>query len=707
MKFRIFLLFFLIFILAGCINEYQVTFNTMGGDSIAAIDVNSGDTVDLPTPIKEGHTFLGWFEDEEYKQEFTNESKVTSDLTLFAKWEVNSYTISFDTNGGNNLDPISFLYQENIEIDVVPEKEGHNFIGWYYNNEPFALDKMPAEDITLVAVWDLNSYYVRFDTDGGTKVNEQIVDHGSKVVKPEDPLRTNYTFGGWFEDEELTIPYDFDKPVNGPLTLYAKWVQYLIKFDTNGAGDLAPLIVQSGDEIDKLPIPTKSGVTFLHWTYEGNIIEPPFTFDFDENILLKAVWLKAYGNNKYRDGSQIYIPANYEEKSVDFRGMWVSHLTGDIASFTGKQQAMNQINDVLNTLESWNMNAIVYHVRIHNDALYDTDLSPKRSSVQGLNFDEWDYLEWFIEEAHRRGIEFHAWLNPYRIKGSKVSAQTIAKEYQNYPLNPASNPENILVGSSGAILNPGEPAVREYLIDVCLELMEKYDIDAIHFDDYFYISMDSSADAVTYNKYKHLSNTTNIHDWRREQVDIFIRDLKLEMDKFNKDNNRNVELGISPSGIWKNGDGKVKYDANGTAITNGSYTAGFSHYGSYLYSDTKKWIDEEWIDYIVPQIYWGFNHSVAPYADILDWWAKVVKYKDVKLYSGLGIYKAADASNTDSWKTNPYEFSDQILYNNKLPEVDGVIIFRYNYMKSLINSKNPGALKVINELWTKKANTPK
>ena len=175
-----------------------------------------------------------------------------------------------------------------------------------------------------------------------------------------------------------------------------------------------------------------------------------------------------------------------------------------------------------------------------------------------------------------------------------------------------------MFGSGVTILNPGEPEVREFLIDTVMELIENYDVDAIHFDDYFYAN--GVNDSKTYNKPGYNPKKLSLADWRREQVDIFIRDLSQAIRNFNIQNNRYVQLGISPTGIYKNasrrgfayGIGSTDYyDANGNFITSGSNTAGFQHSGDYLYADTKKWIDNEWIDYILPQTYWGFTRAAA------------------------------------------------------------------------------------------------
>lgn len=416
---------------------------------------------------------------------------------------------------------------------------------------------------------------------------------------------------------------------------------------------------------------------------------------------------------KLSNGTQVYldragqikaqIPTEYNVKEREFRAVWISQLVGDVPSITSKEAYISNMMSVLDVLERYNINAIVYHIRIMNDALYDSDDNPKSAYLGNVDFEEWDYLEWLIDEVHRRGIEFHAWMNPYRIQNGLNNVSSIPARYANFPNNPASDASMLLVGDNGVILNPGEPRVRQFIVDTSMDVIEKYDVDAIHFDDYFYISMNQNADAHTYSKYKANSQTTNIEDWRREQVDIFIKDLSDEMREYNTLNNRQVQLGISPSGIWRNGNGVVSgYNENGDAITNGSDTVGFAHYGNYLYSDTKKWIDNEWIDYVVPQAYWAFTKQVALHAGIVNWWQQVVKNKDVNLYIGMGLYMISGGDT--EWNKDPYEASNQALYSSQFENVDGMVMYQY---KSIITSaKNPGLQRIKDSYWNRPALAP-
>jgi len=435
---------------------------------------------------------------------------------------------------------------------------------------------------------------------------------------------------------------------------------------------------------------------------------------------------------KYRGKEEVVLmPESYNEKEEYFRAVWVTPVCNDFQPSPNKEEMKANLLNVLSYLEKMNMNAIVFHVRTYNNAYYRTKLAPIDSNFGTYeSFGEWDYLKWFIDECHSRGIEFHAWLNPYRIKSEGFpegfKETDIAELYKDFPVNPASDPKNILLDyGTGAILNPCKEVVQQYIIDVCLEFMANYNVDAVHFDDYFYVQMSErievlkEADQDNYVEY--IKNNPNCgfkedcakdkKDWRRMNVDNFVYNLSCAMKKFNKENNRQVQLGISPTGIYRNGNGEVTYDENGTAITNGSNTVGQEHYESYLFCDAKKWVDNEWIDYIVPQTYWAFTHPVAGFADVTDWWTKVVRNKKVNLYCGMGLYLSYSKRDTCSWKSNPDEASDQVLYCANKEFVKGTCIFSFRNLVKTIDDDTTIAHnaieKVYKEYWANKVKTPK
>ena len=399
----------------------------------------------------------------------------------------------------------------------------------------------------------------------------------------------------------------------------------------------------------------------------------------------------------YRDGSgYVYINKNHYSTGGEFRGVWVSPLTGDIGNYISMESYKSQMLDVIHKMEKYNLNVMIFHVRIMNDALYESKYN-SWSSYYNTNPD-WDMLPWLIEECHKHGIEFHAWMNPYRVTTNvSLSLEECARRHK--ATNAASNPKNLLKASSTIILNPGIPEVQTFLVDTCMELVENYDVDAIHFDDYFYAA--GIDDSETIREY----NTTGLSeaDFRRSQVDAFIEKLSKALRAYNEASGRRVQLGIAPTGVWKNGNGVVTYDSDGKAISSGSRTSAYAHYGSPLYADTLKWINNNWIDYILPQTYWAITNSAGPYCDLVKWWNAACKNSKTNLYSSLGLYMSA--SGNASWSTNHYEGYQQIMLANTLDNVRGCSI--YNYTSYAGTSSNPDkAFRNVKSIWSKAVYLP-
>ena len=337
-----------------------------------------------------------------------------------------------------------------------------------------------------------------------------------------------------------------------------------------------------------------------------------------------------------------------KEPPQDFRAVWSSPWGGDedLIRFNSIDEFKNNMIYILDTLKMYNMNAFIYHVRTHNDALYKSDLNPVSPYFTKVDFTQFDPLGWLIDETHKRGIEFLAWMNSYRITSDDtIDIETLLEKYKNYPENPASKKEYILYGVKTIIMDPEKEEVREFISKTIIEFLNKYDVEAIHFDDYFYANMSASGstsgeitiidepDQKTYNDYidshpgcpYQNDSATDKANWRRNQTDLLIKLLKERINEYNTKNKKFIQFGISPTGIYKNGDGKVTYDKDNNAVTTGSLTNGQEHYASYLFCDTVKWCNNGWIDYLLPQSYWARNHPLAQFRNVTEWWDKVLK----------------------------------------------------------------------------------
>ncbi len=308
--------------------------------------------------------------------------------------------------------------------------------------------------------------------------------------------------------------------------------------------------------------------------------------------------------------------------------------------------------EMLDKLKNIGINTVVFQVRPKSDALYNSSINPWSdvlTGTQGKN-PGYDPLAFAIEEAHKRGMELHAWFNPYRVTTSgtdinKLASNNQARLHQDWLLEYNS-------GSNKALMyNPGLPEVRKHIVDTVSEVVRNYNVDGIHFDDYFY--RDGMDDDDTYKKY---GNGLNKGDWRRENVNTLLREVKSAI----KSIKPNVEFGVSPSGIWR----------NKSSDPTGSDTRGFEHY-SKSYADSRTWIREGLIDYIVPQIYWTIGYSAADYSKLVSWWSNEVKGYNVDLYIGQGVYRqgGSDSLNVAS------EIKEQINLNRKYSEIKGSMYF--------------------------------
>ena len=251
------------------VNQYTVTFDTAGGSEIASITQNYGTAITAPAdPTREGYTFLGW-------DKAIPATMPAENVTIKAKWKVNSYTITFDTAGGSEIAPITQDYGTTVTAPEAPTKIGYTFKGW--DKEIPAT--MPAENLTLTAQWMVNRYTISFNTDGGSEVAPITQDYGSAITAPADPTREGYTFTGWDKAIPETMPAE-------NMTITAQWAvnQYTVTFDTAGGSDIAPITQDYGSNITAPADPTREGYTFTGWDKAIPETMPA------ENMTITAQW---------------------------------------------------------------------------------------------------------------------------------------------------------------------------------------------------------------------------------------------------------------------------------------------------------------------------------------------------------------------------------------------------------------------------------
>lgn len=376
--------------------------------------------------------------------------------------------------------------------------------------------------------------------------------------------------------------------------------------------------------------------------------------------------------------------------SKELKAVWISYLefndrlkdsTGNVG-FTEKRFT-SMINEMFDNVASLGMNAVIVHVRPFGDAMYPSEYFPWSkyiSGTQGKN-PGFDPLKIMVDAAHDRGLQFHAWLNPYRITTGSTDVNALAKT------NPArrwlndsktSNDRNVLSFGGNLYYNPAMSQVQSLIVNGIKEIVTNYDVDGIHFDDYFYPSLGTNYkknfDYVEYNTYvtkckKEKTDYMSIADWRRENVNRMIRKVYMAV----KELDETVEFGISPGGF---------------------YDALLSDSGHYV--DFPTWMSTEgYVDYVAPQIYWSFDHSTYPFDKTLKKWASYLKTDSVKLYVGIATYKAG-SSLEPQWKNNTNILKDMIEYSRNTNKVSGFMFFRYDFFyKSATKKSVDNMLKIL------------
>ena len=359
------------------INQYTITFDTNGGSEIAPITQDYGTEITAPAdPTRKGYTFKGW--DKEIPETMPAEN-----ITVKAQWGINQYTITFDTNGGSEIAPITQDYGTEITAPADPTRKGYTFKGW----DKEIPETMPAENITVKAQWGINQYTITFDTNGGSEIAPITQDYGTEITAPADPTRKGYTFKGWDKEIPETMPAE-------NITVKAQWGinQYTITFDTNGGSEIAPITQDYGTEITAPADPTRKGYTFKGWDKEIPETMPA------ENITVKAQW----GINQYtitfdtnggseiapitQDyGTEITAPADPTRKGYTFKG-WDKEIPETMPAENITVKAQWGINQYTITFDTNGGSEIA---PITQD--YGTKITaPDNPTRKGYTFKGWD-----------------------------------------------------------------------------------------------------------------------------------------------------------------------------------------------------------------------------------------------------------------------------------------------------------------------------
>ncbi|MEC4020438.1 glycoside hydrolase family 10 protein [Streptomyces sp. H27-D2] len=359
-------------------------------------------------------------------------------------------------------------------------------------------------------------------------------------------------------------------------------------------------------------------------------------------------------------------------RTRQFRGMWLATVANrDWPSAPGLPAA-DQRAELLAFLDAAlarRLNAVVFQVRPTADALWPSPYEPWSEYLTGTQGMDpgWDPLGFAVREAHRRGLELHAWFNPYRIANHTDPSRLIST-------HPARlHPEWVVPYGGKLYYNPGLPEVRRFVQDAMLDAVARYDIDAVHWDDYFYpypVAGQVFDDDEAYAR--HGAGFPDRAAWRRENIDLLVRETADRIRERGAAGSargsgaakRPVRFGVSPFAVWRN---------RATDPAGSDTRAGVQTYDN-LHADTRKWVKEGWIDYIVPQVYWNIGFAAADYAKLVPWWSEVVKGTGVHLYIGEALYKAGDPAQPAAWQ-DPAELSRHLAFDRRYPQVRGNVYF--------------------------------
>ena len=281
------------------INQYTILFEENGGSAVADITQDYGTSVSAPAaPTKSGYAFGGWYSDVGLNTAYTFSTMPAENIALYAKWTINQYTISFDSNGGSAVDSITRDYGTIIAAPAAPILTGYNFAGWFTDDDTFlnaySFSTMPADNVTLHAKWVIGQYTIFFNGNGGSTVSPITQDYGTPVTAPAGPTRTGHTFGGWYTDDGAFLnAYSFSTMPAENVSLYAKWTinQYTISFDSNGGSAVANITQDYDTPVSAPTAPTKTGHTFGGWFSDVGL-NTAYTFSTmpAENIALYTKW---------------------------------------------------------------------------------------------------------------------------------------------------------------------------------------------------------------------------------------------------------------------------------------------------------------------------------------------------------------------------------------------------------------------------------
>ncbi len=377
----------------------------------------------------------------------------------------------------------------------------------------------------------------------------------------------------------------------------------------------------------------------------------------------------------------VSVFAQYSNKR-DFRGAWIQCVNGQFMGMSTKQM-QDTLTSQLDRLKECGVNAIIFQVRPECDALYVSKYEPWSRFLTGVQgkapYPFWDPLNWMIDQCHKRGMELHAWINPFRAK-TKTTNQLASTHIA------IKHPELAFAYDGQMILNPGIPEARDYIVDVVKDIVSRYDVDGLHIDDYFYpypAPGQTIRDDAEFAKYN--NGIKNKNDWRRDNVNVFIKQLYEAI----HETKPWVKFGISPFGIYRN----KKSDP-----LIGSKTSGLQNYDD-LYADILMWVNNGWVDYCVPQLYWEIGHKAADYETLIKWWNKYAGKRH--LYIGEDVIRTVKSPDLVNRSINQMPAKQKL--HREMNNVQGMVLW---YAKAVTDNVGNYGSMLKNVYWKYPALVP-
>lgn len=386
----------------------------------------------------------------------------------------------------------------------------------------------------------------------------------------------------------------------------------------------------------------------------------------------------------------------------EFRAGWIQIINGQFQGLSTAQAQQRLLNQ-LDALKKANMNAVIFQIRAEGDALYESNLEPWSRFLTGQQGKApnpyWDPLAFMVEECHKRGMELHAWINPYRAMMNINKELAYSHPYIKYP-------ERFIQYGNQLFFDPALQENRNYICSIVSDIVNRYDVDAIHMDDYFY---PYPKDGMEFNddpSFRRLGSAyTNKGDWRRDNVNLLIKQIHETVREIKPW----VKFGVSPFGIYR----------NERSNPFGSRTNGLQNYDD-LYADVLLWVNKGWVDYNIPQIYWHVGHPVADYQVLVDWWAK--NSSNRPLFIGQSVPNTIQHADPNNPNMNqlPLKMRIQRSYQSvggscQWPATSVVanegryldaLVSEYNKYPSLVpvfdfmDDKAPKSVRKVKSLWT-------